>query len=381
MVVKASCVTAKAVILNGTGGDADKATLNIFNGGEWTVAGDLTLTAGKVSVTDSTLKVTGDLTTTASKGSITADNAVIDTVGGKAVALATGGVTLKNTSELKLESNDFSTSGALDASKFTGAITGDSNTTITIDDGNLKLDKTKFDALAKAVGDGFKGLFNVKLTGVTNAEDGMQLGAVANKVTSEAYEKVSVKQASATDVINTNKSVGSVELTGGNKLSMGENTSLTISNAKNGKFVYTTNDSSTTTGSVVFKNSGNSLTLAGTGEIGSITVDATAATANAGTVTIGKANKTGAVTVKGNIGDVAQNSRVVGVTVNDNSSLKANNVYTTKLDLSQGSSLTTTAADGVVDVSGAATIMGNVDAGTLKLGVDLLLLQAMLQLM
>ena len=46
----------------------------------------------------------------------------------------------------------------------------------------------------------FKGLFNVKLTGVTNAEDGMQLGAVANKVTSEAYEKVSVKQDSATDL-------------------------------------------------------------------------------------------------------------------------------------------------------------------------------------
>ena len=116
---------------------------------------------------------------------------------------------------------------------------------------------------------------------------------------------------------------------------MGENTSLTISNAKNGKFVYTTNDSSTTTGSIVFKNAGNSLTLASTGEIGSITVDAATAQANAGTVTIGKANKTGAVTVRGNIGDVAQNSRVVGVTVNDNSSLKANNLYTTDLELGQ----------------------------------------------
>ena len=364
---KGGNVAAKAIVLNGEGADPTKATLNILNGGEWTVAGDLTLTAGKVSVTDSTLKVTGDLTTTASKGTIQADNAVIDTVGGKAVILATGGVTLKNTSELKLESKDFLKDNALDTSKFTGAITGDSNTTITIDGGNLELDKTKFEALATAVGDGFKGLFNVKLTGVTNAEDGMQLGAVANKVTSEAYEKVSVKQDSAKDVVQTNKSVGSVELTGGEKLSMGENTSLTISNAKNGKFVYTTNDSSTTTGSVVFKNSGNSLTLAGTGEIGSITVDATAATANAGTVTIGKANKTGAVTVKGNIGDSAAKSRVVGVTVNDNSSLKADNVYTTKLDLAQGSSLTT-AADGVVDVSGAATIMGNVDAGSLKLG-------------
>ncbi|WP_317383942.1 hypothetical protein, partial [Anaerobiospirillum succiniciproducens] len=365
---KGGSVTAKAVILNGASSNADKATLNILNGGEWTVAGDLTLTAGKVYVTDSTLKVTGDLTTTASNGTIQADNAVIDTVGGKAVTLATGGVTLNNTAELKLESKDFLKENALDPSKFTGAITGDSNTTITIDDGNLELDKTKFEALATAVGDGFKGLFNVKLTGVTNAKDGMALDAVANKVTSEAYEQVSVKQNSTQDVINTNKSVGSVELTGGNKLSMGENTSLTISNAKNGKFVYQTTDSGTaTTGSVVFKNSGNSLTLAGSGEIGSITVDAATAQANAGTVTIGKANKTGAVTVKGNIGDSAAKSRVVGVTVNDNSSLKANNVYTTDLELGQGSSLTT-AADGVVDVSGTATIMGNVDAGTLKLG-------------
>ena len=364
---KGGNVAAKAIVLNGEGADPTKATLNILNGGEWTVAGDLTLTAGKVSVTDSTLKVTGDLTTTASKGTIQADNAVIDTVGGKAVTLATGGVSLKNTAELKLESKDFLKDNALDTSKFTGAITGDSNTTITIDGGNLELDKAKFDALATAVGDGFKGLFNVKLTGVTDAKDGMALDAVANKVTSEAYEQVSVKQDSAKDVAQTNKSVGSVELTGGNKLSMGENTSLTISNAKNGKFVYQTTDSGSTTGSVVFKNSGNSLTLAGSGEIGAITVDAATAKANAGTVTIGKSNKTGAVTVNGNIGNSANNSRVVGVTVNDNSSLKANNVYTTKLDLGQGSSLTA-AADGVVDVSGAATIMGNVDAGTLKLG-------------
>ena len=334
-------------------------------GAELSVSGDLAVTKGTLSLTDgATLKVTGNLTTAGAAGKITAAKSVIDTVGGKDVTLGQGGVELTNTAELKLESKDFLKDNALDTSKFTGAIAGDSNTTITIDDGNLKLDMTKFDALAKAVGDGFKGLFNVKLTGVTNAEDGMQLGAVANKVTSEAYEKVSVKQDSAKDVVQTNKSVGSVELTGGNKLSMGENTSLTISNAKNGKFVYTTNDSSTTTGSVVFKNAGNSLTLAGTGEIGSITVESSA---DAGTVTIGKANKTGAVTVKGNIGDSANNSRVVGVTVNDNSSLKANNVYTTKLDLSQGSSLTT-AADGVVDVSGAATIMGNVDAGSLKLG-------------
>ena len=337
-------------------------------GAELAVSGDLTVTKGALSLNDgANLKVTGNISTVGSAGKITASQSVIDTVGGGTVALgSTGGagVELKNTAELKLESKDFLKENALDPSKFTGAITGDSNTTITIDGGNLELDKTKFDALEKAVGKGFKGLFNVKLTGVTNAKDGMALDAVANKVTSEAYEQVSVKQNSTQDVINTNKSVGSVELTGGNKLSMGENTSLTISNAKNGKFVYTTNDSSTTTGSVVFKNAGNSLTLAGTGEIGAITVESSA---DAGTVTIGKANKSGAVTVKGNIGDSANNSRVVGVTVNNNSSLNANNVYTTKLDLGQGSSLTT-AADGVVDVSGAATIMGNVDAGTLKLG-------------
>ena len=367
---KGGSVTAKAVILNGTGGNADKAKLNILNGGEWTVAGDLTLTAGKVSVTDSTLKVTGDLTTTASKGSIQADNAVIDTVGGKAVALATGGVTLKNTSELKLESKDFLKENALDPSKFTGAITGDANTTISFVDAKgdkLTLSKDDFDKLEQSVGDGFKGLFNVNVTGITNAQDGMALGDVTNNAAIEAYEQVSVKQASATDVKNTNRSVGSVEVTGGNTLNMGTDTSLTLNNAKGGKLVYEVNNGVAQTGNVVFKDAGNSLTLAGSGEIGSITVDA-GVSANGGNVTVGKAAKTpAAVTVKGNIGAEAKNSRVVGVTVNDNSSLKANNVYTTKLDLAQGSALTT-AADGVVDVSGAATIMGNVDAGSLKLG-------------
>ena len=38
------------------------------------------------------------------------------------------------------------------------------------------------------------------------------------------------------------------------------------------------------------------------------------------------------------------------------------------LTLVKAAPWTTTATDGVVDVSGAATIMGNVDAGTLKLG-------------
>ena len=87
---------------------------------------------------------------------------------------------------------------------------------------------------------------------------------------------------------------------------------------------------------------------------------------NGGNVTVGKATKTAAVTVKGDIGAEAANSRVLGVTVNDKSSLTVNNVYTTALDLGLGSSLN--AGTGVVDVSGASSIEGNVKAGTLKLG-------------
>ena len=102
----------------------------------------------------------------------------------------------------------------------------------------------------------------------------MALGDVSNNAAIEAYEKVSVKQDSAKDVTDTNKSVGSVEVTGGNTLNMGTGTSLTLNNAKGGKLVYEVKDGVAQTGNVVFKDSGNSLTLAGSGEIGSITVDA-----------------------------------------------------------------------------------------------------------
>ena len=338
-------------------------------GAELSVSGDLAVTKGTLSLTEgATLKVTGNLTTAGKDGKITANKSVIDTVGGGTVTLGAAtaaGLELKNTSEIKLEAADFQKNSVFDASALKDAIVGESNTTISFVDAEgqkLTLSKADFDKLEQSVGDGFKGLFNVNVTGITNAQDGMALGDVTNNAAIEAYEQVSVKQASATAVTDTNRSVGSVEVTGGNTLNMGTDTSLTLNKAKDGKLVYEVKNGVAQTGNVVFKDAGNSLTLAGTGEIGSITVESSA---DAGTVTIGKANKTGAVTVKGNIGAEAKNSRVVGVTVNNNSSLNANNVYTTDLVLGQGSSLIA-ATDGVVDVAGTATIMGNVEAGTLK---------------
>ena len=75
--------------------------------------------------------------------------------------------------------------------------------------------------------------------------------------------------------------------------------------------------------------------------------------------------------MKGDIGAEAANSRVLGVTVNDKSSLTVNNVYTAALELGLGSSLN--AGNGVVDVGGASSIEGNVKAGTLKLGGESLI--------
>ena len=369
-------------------GDTAKGTLSV-NSGDWkvqsltltngeanvigsalTVSGDLTVTKGALSLTEgASLKVTGNLSTAGSAGKITATKSVIDTVSGGTVTLGAAGLELKNTSEIKLEAADFQRDSKFDASGLNNAITGDANTTISFVNAKgekLTLSKADFDKLQKSVGTGFKGLFNVNVDGIENAEDGMALGDVSNNAAIEAYEKVSVKQASATAVDNTNKSVGSVEVTGGNTLNMGTDTSLTLNNAKDGKLVYEVNNGVAQTGNVVFKDSGNSLTLAGSGEIGSITVD-TALGANGGNVTVGKVAKTPAtVTVKGNIGAEAANGRVLGVTVNDKSSLTVNNVYTTALKLGLGSSLN--AGTGVVDVSGDSYIDGNVKAGTLKLG-------------
>ncbi|WP_027940368.1 autotransporter domain-containing protein [Anaerobiospirillum succiniciproducens] len=377
-------VSAKAIVLNDNdaellvnNGSWTVPTLTLTNGSgtvtgsALTVSGDLTVTEGALSLTKgASLKVTGNLSTAGSAGKITANKSVIDTVGGGTVTLGAAtaaGLELKNTSEIKLEAADFQKNSAFDASALKDAIVGESNTTISFvdaEDQKLTLSKADFDKLEQSVGDGFKGLFNVNVTGITNAQDGMALGDVTNNAAIEAYEQVSVKQASATDVKNTNRSVGSVQVTDGNTLNMGTDTSLTLNNAKGGKLVYEVKSGVAQTGNVVFKDSGNSLTLAGSGEIGSIKVDSTVG-ANGGNVTVGKATKNAAVTVKGDIGAKTANSRVVGVTVNDNSSLKANNVYTTDLELGQGSSLIA-ATDGVVDVAGTATIMGNVEAGTLK---------------
>ena len=370
MLVKDGSWTVPTLTLTNGNGTVTGSDLN--------VSGDLTVTKGALSLTDgASLKVTGNLSTVGSAGKITANKSVIDTVGGGDVTLGAAtaaGLELKNTSEIKLEAADFQKNSAFDASALKDAIVGESNTTISFVDANgqkLTLSKTDFDKLQQSVGDGFKGLFNVNVTGVTNAQDGMALGDVSNNAAIEAYEKVSVKQDSAADVTDTNKSVGSVEVTGGNTINMGTGTSLTLNNAKGGKLVYEVKNGVAQTGNVVFKDAGNSLTLAGSGEIGSITVDA-GVSANGGNVTVGKAAKSpAAVTVKGDIGAEAANSRVLGVTVNDKSSLTVDNVYTTDLELGLGSSLN--AGTGVVDVSGASSIEGNVKAGTLKLGGESLI--------
>ncbi len=246
-------------------GDTAKGTLSV-NSGDWkvqsltltngeanvigsalTVSGDLTVTKGALSLTEgASLKVTGNLSTAGSAGKITATKSVIDTVGGGNVTLGAAtaaGLELKNTSEIKLEAADFQKDSKFDASGLTNAITGDANTTISFVDAKgekLTLSKADFDKLQQSVGKGFKGLFNVNVDGIENAKDGMALGDVSNNAAIEAYEKVSVKQDSATAVDNTNKSVGSVEVTGGNTLNMGTDTSLTLNNAKDGKLVYGT---------------------------------------------------------------------------------------------------------------------------------------------
>ncbi len=118
------------------------------------------------------LKVTGNLSTVGSAGKITANKSVIDTVGGGTVTLGAAtaaGLELKNTSEIKLEAADFQKNSAFDASLLKGAIVGDSNTTISFVDAEgqkLTLSKADFDKLEQSVGDGFKGLFNVNVTGI-----------------------------------------------------------------------------------------------------------------------------------------------------------------------------------------------------------------------
>ena len=268
------------------------------------------------------------------------------------------------------------------------AVEGSANSTINIvKDGELAtISREKFEAFSKA--SGFKGLWGVKVDGlVPEGTTEMDINGQANNNIiaglGTGYENVQAK-VDGSKPIDNNYSAGSVALTSGTELTIG-NGSMTLQNANahdnDGMFVSkpgaASGDKATLAG-VKFDGTStadSSITLVGSGKIGAIT----AQTAGSGSVTFGAGEgKTGDVTVEGAIGsDTAAIGKLV--TNGSNVTIANGDVFVQEIDFNGGSF--TVAADNKLVLgdgkasgnSGAglsSTVDGNLTAGELKFAAN-----------
>ena len=368
-------------------GDSDSGSLAVTSG-EWKVQG-LTITKGKATVSNNAkLTITGELKTTTTNGKLIGENtSVIDASGATKLTLEATGAELRNASTLILKKADvFDGSGDQIKANFAdGAVTGEANTTINIMDGKelATISREKFEKFSTA--SGFKGLWGVKVDGlVPEGTTEMDIAGQGNNNIiaglGTGYENVQAK-VDGTKPIDNNYSAGSVVLSSGDSLAIGDG-SMTLQNANahdnDGMFVSKPGAASGDKATLAGVNFGagstdeSSLTLVGSGKIGAIT----AGTAGSGSVTFGAGEgKTGDVTVEGAIGsDTAAIGKLV--TNGSNVTIASGDVFVQEIDLNGGSF--TVAADNTLllgdgkpfdaskDEGLASTIDGNLTAGNLK---------------
>ena len=378
-------VVNASVITVGSSTDSKSGTLSVSQG-EWTVK-SLVMDSGTATViNDAVLKITGDLTTKDQDNQLVAqDTATIDASKAGTIKLLASGTKLENASTLVLDSADvFDGSGDVIKAAFAdNAVEGSANSTINIvKDGELAtISREKFEKFSTA--SGFKGLWGVKVDGlVSEGTTEMNIGGADNSIIAglgTGYENVQAK-VDGSKPIDNNYSAGSVALTSGTELTIG-NGSMTLQNANahdnDGMFVSkpgaASGDKATLAG-VKFDGTStadSSITLVGSGKIGAIT----AQTAGSGSVTFGAGEgKTGDVTVEGAIGlDTAEIGKLV--TNGSNVTIASGDVFVQEIDFN-GGSFNVAAGNKLVLGDGqtfdaqtnaglASTIDGNLTAGTL----------------
>ena len=374
-------VTSGTVVLNGTNGTKGTLTASAVNlkgaakanakfnitGGDWSVA-DLAVTSGDVSIINgASLAVTGTMTTAeAANGVVTANASKIDASKATSLALAAGGIKLENTATLTLDKNKFVDSdGKIEAGKFDkGAVNGEANTTITIMDGNKKLQFANGDAYKKFYDStGFKGTLDVDVT--MDAQSGSKpidqiLSGLNND---EIYKNVT---ATTTDgSVSGNKSAGKVEVTSNKDLTLGADTALMLNGAQGGNFVNKTDASGNKViADVTFGNSGNSLTLKGDGKLGAVAVGASAT----GSLTIGTHDVASNTTVVAGKDLGAESAALTKIELNNAGSsltVESGSVYATTLNVNEGADLIVKAGkvvsdNGTVKAGASLTVSGDV---------------------
>ena len=359
--------------LDGSGSVASKtlavsgasAKLNVT--GKWSV-NDLTLNEGNTKLTDAELTIAGTLTSDNASGKLDANSSKIF-VDGKNAALkvSDGKITLNNASELHVDATDVLSGTALNKTNLAaGKLDSDANSKLVLKSAEaIKMKKEEFTKFAKDTG--FKGIIDGITLTDHNVSGPLTLDQLVTNGTA-GQEDVTASIGSA--AVSGNYTVGNAQLSDAadTSLELGAGGNLTLVDASigsnnKGNFVSKQNGQ---VADVVMQDNTNSntLTLAGSGNIGSIKTD----TAGKGQVTFGTASQKGTVNVNGTIGangteleQVTTNGSIVKVTSGD--------VYTQNLVINSGS-LTLGEGKNVVLGAGKAglnsTINGDLTANELS---------------
>ena len=374
-------VISGTVVLNGTNGTKGTLTASAVNlkgaakanakfnitGGDWSVA-DLAVTSGDVSIINgASLAVTGTMTTAvAANGVVTANASKIDAAGAKGLTLNAGGIKLENTATLTLDKNKFvDSNGEIEAGKFaSGSVVGEANTTITIMDGNKKMQFANGDAYKEFYDStGFKGTLDVDVT--MDAQSGSKpIDQILSGLNNDKIYK-NVTATTADGNVSGNKSAGKVEVTSSKDLTLGADTALMLNGAQGGNFVSKTDASGNKViADVTFGNSGNSLTLKGDGKLGAVAVGASAT----GSLTIGTHDVASNTTVVAGKDLGAESAALTKIELNNAGSsltVESGSVYATTLNVNEGADLIVKAGkvvsdNGTVKAGASLTVSGDV---------------------
>ena len=357
--------------LDGSGSVASKtlavsgasAKLNVT--GKWSV-NDLTLNEGTTELTDAELTIAGTLTSDHASGKLNANSSKIFVDGKNAGLKVTDGkITLKNASELHVDAADV-ISGTTNLAA--GKLDSDVNSKLVLTSAEaIKMKKEEFTKFAKDTG--FKGIIDGITLTDHNVSGTQTLDQLVPNSTA-GQEDVTALIGSA--AVTGSYTVGNVQLSEANdtSLELGAGGHLTLVDASigtnnKGNFV-SKKDGKVADVVMQDSNANNTLTLAGSGNIGSIKTD----NAGKGQVTFGTASSKGNVTVKGSLG--ADTKALAEVTSNgSNVTVSSGDVYAHNINLN-GGSLSLDAGKKVVIGAGApsaglpavdSTITGNLTAG------------------
>ncbi|MGN8852060.1 hypothetical protein [Anaerobiospirillum succiniciproducens] len=354
--------SGNSLILNGTSGSiaaksvtvgSGKATANLnVDKGTWTLPA-VTITSGAATVEqDAQLKVNGALTAK-TEGALVVKGGLVSTEGadGKLVlkSAAPKTVQMSNGATLIVDADEVLNGKTIHTDFAQNSISGDGSSIIEIKGGE-KLNKTEFETFYNATG--FKGIFKMDVdTGVTAGKGEVAIKDIIVGLETDDYVEKTLTL-SNTESVSGSYSVGDIKVKGDKAVEIKGDGGLILNsaNATTGNFVTKQDaEGKDVTGDVSFADAKNSLSLIGTGNIGSvITANAT----SKGKVVIGMSDeqntKAGAVTVVSgsNLGD--NTNRLGSVVLNKNSSLdvKSGSVFADNFNMLPGTS---------VDVNGDIT--------------------------